>query len=65
MRTLLRRMLIFVKAEVMVMLTFMVWTTIHVAIGTGQSLSVKYIILFVTIIFGTVVWFAIRVFRLR
>jgi uncharacterized membrane protein len=65
MRALIRQMLIFVNAEVMAILTFIIWTTINVAIGTGQSLSVKYMILFCTLILGTVIWFTIRIFRLR
>ena len=65
MRALMRRMLIFLKAEVMAMLTFIIWTTIQVAIGSGHLLGVKYMILFVTVILGTVAWFATRIFRLR
>ncbi|MEK7775630.1 MAG: DUF1648 domain-containing protein [Candidatus Zixiibacteriota bacterium] len=63
MRAMMRQMLILVKAEVMAMLTFIIWTTIHVAIGDGQSLSVKYMILFVTLLLVTVAGYTIRLFR--
>jgi uncharacterized membrane protein len=63
MRSFLRKMLILLKAEVMAMLTFIIWTMVHVAIGSGQALSVVYMILFITIILCTVAWFAVRYFR--
>jgi uncharacterized membrane protein len=63
MRGLTRQMLILLKAEVMAMLTFIIWTMIHVAIGDGQSLSVKYMILFVTLLLSTIGWYTIRLFR--